>query len=187
MTIARRHRKGDFFMLAREPQSQATQKIGNQFDAQTRNALILQNRPEPRLTDRELQRLPDPVFPQYPEFLGDLELDSRYVPSNGNPYCMRITPFILRRALPGWLYPYVKSRVLPGEFHPIIAYLFTEWKCNLDCHYCWAFNNKVHGMTEDVARRSIDWLHDTGCRVLALMGGRCCCGRSSCTRSFTMP
>jgi MoaA/NifB/PqqE/SkfB family radical SAM enzyme len=26
-------------------------------------------------------------------------------------------------------------------------------------------------MTEDTARRSIDWLHDTGCRVLALMGG----------------
>ena len=26
-------------------------------------------------------------------------------------------------------------------------------------------------MSEDVARRSIDWLHDTGCRVLALMGG----------------
>jgi MoaA/NifB/PqqE/SkfB family radical SAM enzyme len=26
-------------------------------------------------------------------------------------------------------------------------------------------------MTEDVARRSIDWLHDHGCRVLALMGG----------------
>jgi MoaA/NifB/PqqE/SkfB family radical SAM enzyme len=29
----------------------------------------------------------------------------------------------------------------------------------------------VKGMTEDVARRSIDWLHDHGCRVLALMGG----------------
>ena len=26
-------------------------------------------------------------------------------------------------------------------------------------------------MTEDTAKRSIDWLHDTGCRVLALMGG----------------
>jgi MoaA/NifB/PqqE/SkfB family radical SAM enzyme len=26
-------------------------------------------------------------------------------------------------------------------------------------------------MTEDVARRSIDWLYDHGCRVLALMGG----------------
>jgi hypothetical protein len=30
---------------------------------------------------------------------------------------------------------------------------------NLDCHYCWAFDNRVKGMTEDVARRSIDWLH----------------------------
>jgi MoaA/NifB/PqqE/SkfB family radical SAM enzyme len=26
-------------------------------------------------------------------------------------------------------------------------------------------------MTEDVARRSIDWLHDHGCRVVACMGG----------------
>jgi MoaA/NifB/PqqE/SkfB family radical SAM enzyme len=26
-------------------------------------------------------------------------------------------------------------------------------------------------MSEEIARRSIDWLHDTGCRVLALMGG----------------
>ena len=26
-------------------------------------------------------------------------------------------------------------------------------------------------MTEDIARRSIDWLYDHGCRVLALMGG----------------
>jgi len=65
----------------------------------------------------------------------------------------------------------VKSRVLPGEFHPIIAYLFTEWKCNIDCHYCWAYDNRVNGMTEDTARRAIDWLHETGCRVLALMGG----------------
>jgi MoaA/NifB/PqqE/SkfB family radical SAM enzyme len=71
----------------------------------------------------------------------------------------------------GWLFPYIRSRALPGDFHPIIAYLFTEWKCNLDCHYCWAFDNKVKGMTEDIARRSIDWLHDHGCRVLALMGG----------------
>jgi sulfatase maturation enzyme AslB (radical SAM superfamily) len=45
-----------------------------------------------------------------------------------------------------------------SDFHPIIAYLFTEWKCNLDCHYCWAFDNTVKGMTEDAARRPIDWL-----------------------------
>jgi sulfatase maturation enzyme AslB (radical SAM superfamily) len=49
--------------------------------------------------------------------------------------------------------------------------LFTEFKCNLDCHYCWAFDNKVKGMSEDTAKRSVDWLHSTGCRVLAYMGG----------------
>ena len=29
----------------------------------------------------------------------------------------------------------------------------------------------MKGMTEDTAKRSIDWLHGTGCRVLAYMGG----------------
>ena len=71
----------------------------------------------------------------------------------------------------GWAFPWIRSRVLPGDFHPIIAYLFNEWKCNLDCHYCWAFDNSVRGMTEDTAKRSIDWLRDTGAGVLALMGG----------------
>jgi MoaA/NifB/PqqE/SkfB family radical SAM enzyme len=71
----------------------------------------------------------------------------------------------------GWAVPWLKSRVLPRDFHPIIAYLFTEWKCNLDCHYCWAFDNRVQGMTEEIAKRSIDWLRDTGAGVLALMGG----------------
>jgi MoaA/NifB/PqqE/SkfB family radical SAM enzyme len=75
------------------------------------------------------------------------------------------------RTMRGWLFPYVRSRVMPGDFHPIIAYLFTEWKCNLDCHYCWAYNNSVKGMTEEVARRSIDWLRENGAGVLALMGG----------------
>jgi MoaA/NifB/PqqE/SkfB family radical SAM enzyme len=71
----------------------------------------------------------------------------------------------------GWMFPYFRSRLLPGEFHPLITYLFTESRCNLDCHYCWAYDNRVAGMTEDVAKRSIDWLHSTTCRVLALMGG----------------
>ncbi|HEY4492111.1 MAG TPA: radical SAM protein, partial [Acidobacteriota bacterium] len=43
--------------------------------------------------------------------------------------------------------------------------------CNVDCHYCWSYNNNVRGMSEEVARRSIDWLHSIGARVLALMGG----------------
>jgi sulfatase maturation enzyme AslB (radical SAM superfamily) len=117
------------------------------------------------------QNLPDPVFPRFPEKLGDVEPDLKFLPHGDNPYRSRVTTAMIRRALRGWLYPYVKSRVFPGEFHPIIAYLFTEWKCNIDCHYCWAYDNRVKGMTEDTARRAIDWLHETGCRVLALMGG----------------
>jgi sulfatase maturation enzyme AslB (radical SAM superfamily) len=74
------------------------------------------------------------------------------------------------RAMRGWLFQYIRSRVLPGDFHPVTACLFVEYKCNLDCWYCWAYN-KVSGMTEDAARGAIDWLYDHGCRVLALMGG----------------
>jgi hypothetical protein len=73
------------------------------------------------------------------------------------------------RAARGWLVPYLRSRLLAGDFHPITSYLFVEYKCNLDCWYCWSYNNK--GMTEDVAKRLIDFLHDSGCRVVALMGG----------------
>ena len=75
------------------------------------------------------------------------------------------------RTLKSWGIPYAKSLWHRDELRPIIPYLFTEWKCNLDCHYCWSFNNQVKGMTEDTARRSIDWLHSIGSRVLALMGG----------------
>jgi MoaA/NifB/PqqE/SkfB family radical SAM enzyme len=108
--------------------------------------------------------LPEPVYPQSPELQGMADPES--FPDN-----RKWTAPLVYRAMRGWLFPYVRSRVLPGDFHPIIAYLFTEWKCNLDCWYCWAFDNKVKGMTEDTARRAIDWLHDNGCRVLALMGG----------------
>jgi MoaA/NifB/PqqE/SkfB family radical SAM enzyme len=115
--------------------------------------------------------LPEPPFPRFPEMFGDIEPDPRFLPHNGSPYRTRVTVPIVARALRGWLVPYVHSRVAPGEFHPLISYLFTEWKCNLDCHYCWAYDNQVKGMTEETARRSIDWLEDTRCRVLALMGG----------------
>ena len=81
------------------------------------------------------------------------------------------TPAQIYHVLRGFAFPYVKSRVLPGDFHPIVAYLFTEYRCNLDCHYCWSYDNRVKGMTEDVARAAIDWLRSTTCRALALMGG----------------
>jgi MoaA/NifB/PqqE/SkfB family radical SAM enzyme len=110
--------------------------------------------------------LPEPVFPQYPELAGDVGPDP--LPP---PVKRRYTGGQIYKSMRGWMFPWMKSRVLPGDFQPIIAYLFVEYKCNLDCHYCWAFNNRVKGMTEEVARRSIDWLHGTPCRVLALMGG----------------
>ncbi|HXK60795.1 MAG TPA: radical SAM protein [Acidobacteriota bacterium] len=139
------------------------------IDAALHQLLTDSPRPQPPVSNGEV--LPTPVFPQHPELLA--ANDAKYMPerSEDNPYVRRWSAPFIYRALRGWLFPYVKSRVLPGDFHPIIAYLFTEWKCNLDCHYCWAFDNRVKGMTEDIAKCSIDWLHSTTCRVLALMGG----------------
>jgi MoaA/NifB/PqqE/SkfB family radical SAM enzyme len=110
------------------------------------------------------ETLPEPVFPRYPEKLNDPGPD---VP----PEKRKVGLGKIYKTSRGWLMPYIRSRVLPGDFHPITSYLFVDYKCNLDCWYCWAFDNKVKGMTEDVAKRSIDWLYDHGCRVLALMGG----------------
>jgi MoaA/NifB/PqqE/SkfB family radical SAM enzyme len=103
--------------------------------------------------------LPDPIFPQ--------KRSSRELKRTGLIYHANNGVRAFRR----WLVPYMQSRVLHDEFRPLLSYLFTEWKCNLDCHYCWAFDNSVKGMTEDVARRSIDFLHSVGCRVTAIMGG----------------
>jgi sulfatase maturation enzyme AslB (radical SAM superfamily) len=127
--------------------------------------LLMNSKPGPVLVPPPRgATLPEPIFPQFPEKLAD--------PGPETPPEKREWTWPLAyRAMRGWLFPYIRSRVLPGDFHPITAYLFLEYKCNLDCWYCWAFNNKVKGMTEDVARRSIDWLYDHGCRVLALMGG----------------
>src|SRR6266508_765233 len=109
------------------------------------------------------EKLPQPIFPQRPELLTDDPL-----PGDGE----RHWPVAkIYHGLRRWAVPFFQSRLLPGDFHPIIAYLFTEYKFNLDCHYCYSFDNRVKGMTEEVARASIDWLHSTTCRVLALMGG----------------
>ena len=107
-----------------------------------------------------------PPFPSRPELQQGTDED--YFPRDGK---RKYGPGQIMHAMRGWALPYFKSRILPGTLHPIVSYLFTEWKCNLDCHYCWAFDNRVKGMTEDVAKRSIDWLHGTTGRVLALMGG----------------
>ena len=120
----------------------------------------------PAPKDGKEQTLPEPVFPQYPELMAAPDED--FFPSTASA---SVNSKHIYRAMRGWAFPFIRSRVMPGDFHPIIAYLFNEWKCNLDCHYCWAFDNSVRGMTEDVAKRSIDWLRDSGAGVLALMGG----------------
>lgn len=141
------------------------------LDARSHDWLMPEPKDPKHFGKSDSDKLPDPVYPQYPACRGDVEPDPKYVPGAHHPYRRQINFFILRRALRGWLYPYLRSRMTPWGFSPIISYLFTEYKCNLDCHYCWAFNNKVPGMAEETARKSIDWLHETGCRVLALMGG----------------
>lgn len=140
--------------------SQSTFRI----DVAINELLVHSARKPPSAPESRGADLPEPVFPQFPELLSDPGPETP-------PEHRRWRPEHLRRFARGWLIPYVRSRVMPGDFHPITAYLFVEYKCNLDCWYCWSFDNKVRGMTEDIARRTIDWLHDHGCRVLALMGG----------------
>ncbi len=74
------------------------------------------------------------------------------------------------RFLRCWVLPYLRSRIRRG-FRPILGCVYTEWKCNLECAYCRSHDNSLPGMDEDTARRVIDWLHATGCRVVGLMGG----------------
>src|SRR5579883_1288781 len=134
------------------------------IDVDIHNILTGSNQKGPEPAKAMGLTLPQPKFPQHPELLSD---PGPTVPPERREWSTRE----IYRKMRGWLFPYIRSRVYPGEFHPITAYLFLEYKCNLDCWYCWSFNNQVKGMTEDVAKRSIDWLHDHGCRVLALMGG----------------
>jgi MoaA/NifB/PqqE/SkfB family radical SAM enzyme len=101
--------------------------------------------------------LPEPLYPQHPDAVAMSEKE--YGRMNA------------KRTWKTWGKPYFASRWHSKELRPIIPYLFTDWKCNYDCHYCWSYNNRVKGMTEPVAKQSIDWLKSIGAGVLALMGG----------------
>ncbi|MBW2028621.1 MAG: radical SAM protein [Deltaproteobacteria bacterium] len=75
------------------------------------------------------------------------------------------------RAFRRWAIPYFNSLIHAKEFRPVLCYLYTEWKCNIDCYYCFQFNNEREGMDIDTAKSSVDWLRSVGCRVIPLMGG----------------
>jgi radical SAM protein with 4Fe4S-binding SPASM domain len=75
------------------------------------------------------------------------------------------------RAVRRWVLPYLNSRIHNDDFRPVLCYLYTEWKCNIDCHYCFQFDNNRPGMNLETAKSAIDWLKSVGCKVIPLMGG----------------
>ncbi|MBW2146549.1 MAG: radical SAM protein [Deltaproteobacteria bacterium] len=76
------------------------------------------------------------------------------------------------RAFRKWIIPYAASLVYNNRLRPVLSYLFIEWKCNINCHYCFQFDNQNHlSMSFETAKSSIDWLKTLGCRALPLMGG----------------
>jgi len=75
------------------------------------------------------------------------------------------------RAIRRWVIPYLMSRYHTDRFRPVLSYLYTDYKCNIDCHYCFQHDESREGMTLETARSSIDWLQSVGCRVVAIMGG----------------
>ncbi len=75
------------------------------------------------------------------------------------------------KAVRRWVIPYLNSRLHPNEFRPVLCYLYTEWQCNIDCHYCFQYNNNLPGMDLETAKSAIDWLKTLGCRVIPIMGG----------------
>src|ERR1022692_3284281 len=103
------------------------------IDVAIHDLLMNSNVKAPTPLENKGMTLPEPVFPQHPALLSD--------PGTTNPPDKRSWGSKdIYRAMRGWLFPYVRSRVMPGQFHPIIAYLFVEYKCNLDCWYCWAYD-----------------------------------------------
>jgi len=75
------------------------------------------------------------------------------------------------RAFRRWVIPYINSRLHPSQFRPVLCYLYTDWRCNIDCHYCFQYDNSRPGMSLETAKSSLDWLKSVGCRVVPLMGG----------------
>jgi len=75
------------------------------------------------------------------------------------------------KAFRRWVIRYLNSRIHPDQFRPVPCYLFTEWQCNIDCHYCFQYNNNLPGMDIETAKSAIDWLKSIGCRVIPIMGG----------------
>jgi len=75
------------------------------------------------------------------------------------------------QAYQSWFLPYIKRLRTNGSFHPLLSFLYTDLNCNLNCSYCFSRGKNIPGMSMEMARGAVDWLHEKGCRVLAYMGG----------------
>ena len=75
------------------------------------------------------------------------------------------------RAVRRWVIPWLASRLHGEEFRPLLCCLYTDWRCKIDCRYCFQYDDDRPWMTLETARSSIDWLKTLGYRVLAIMGG----------------
>jgi MoaA/NifB/PqqE/SkfB family radical SAM enzyme len=144
-------------VISNEPEKVAAPQF--RVDAKLRDVLLTPSAPRSSAQSALVveEGLPEPVYPQYTY-----------------PRWPTERKFYNYKAWRTWKSlgaPYFKHRLMPGEIQPLISYLFSEWKCNLDCHYCWSYDNSVKGMTDQTAKKSIDWLHGLGNRFLALMGG----------------
>jgi hypothetical protein len=63
-----------------------------------------------------------------------------------------------------------RTTVGPRPGKTTIAYLFTEWKYNLDCHYRWAFENSVLTNSRLLRPLVTDRLADAGVATLNFAG-----------------
>ncbi len=77
----------------------------------------------------------------------------------------------LHRGFRSWLLPYMKGRIRPQEFRPVLAFVYTDLNCNMECNYCYSRGKNIPGMTFETAIKVVDWLDSVGCKVLAYMGG----------------
>jgi hypothetical protein len=113
-----------------QEQQQTEQMPGFRLDVPLHNLLTKSAPIAPGLSPSEKpQTFPDPIFPQHPELLGPIDEAGSWAPPEKRNWRLGQ----IYHAMQGWLFPYIRSRVTAGDFHPLISYLFTEFKCNLDC------------------------------------------------------
>lgn len=91
--------------------------------------------------------------------------------SDNDTHNFRYHLYNFATAYRSWFLPYMKSRLHSHRFRPLVAFMYTDLNCNLDCHYCYSRARNIQGMDIQVAKDSVDWLKSVGCRVLAYMGG----------------